>query len=938
MTISPSTIHHPPSTTTLVQPQHLVHRGGVEAAGFFFDTRLLPPEEAGRRILALWTPDAAVFRVADGLLLRLSSSHLVRCDEAPGLPLTSSTDGLLLSAPLTPDEMRRLDAPPGALVLIVGGIAVVYDLASVVQEDPAVWLDVAGWHGRRTTSLGAPPMAPRLVAEPEPFDPRARMPGVPPAAPDRVFIMEALRKAAAGESAPSSEVKGDGAAGSGPSTTVGKQLTGWLRRLIGTGDPGKVMPAESRQTQGDLGHRIALRLLRASGVAAVIGKRQAEYIGRMLEMFERGDLHEALRHAIPMGALEGKPKPAALGVPTARPDLTITLQKRPSNSALHLAPELHNHITSLYRQAVTRLEAEGRIDEAAFVLAELLGLDHEAVSLLERHKRYRLAAELAEARKLPPAQVVRLWFLAGDRERTALIARRTGTFAAAVLLLERTHRERAGELRMLWATALAAAGDYAGAMQAIEPILTALWQNPEMRERVGAWLDEAVTVGGPAGARMLARKIALFPDRQEELRMQALAILADDNADTVLERVALADALRCEEATPLTKTLARAAARSVLRDAGAGYVRLGQKDWQRLLMFAGDALLRADAPALPPVAGPARRETPFTLRIAAADAGIVPIYDAALLPDGRCLLALGEAGMRLVTRDGKTIMHVEQPAHRLAVSDHGNQVIALAPRGELWRMARMNLITRKAEVWREAALRSFAPNHDGSLWFVSIDKDLLAIDVAASGFDALWRLPNPKGSVLAIARAEARCSCLLFSAGVTDAWDRPTELWTRLEVLIHSLPNLFLRERKEVFNPPPTAQEGIDYARAILPEGDLYYLMAEPSKDRPDRWELVLRDPKVGNRLVGVAEDRPQLLPPILSAEWIVLITRQADGIHCRALARKALQLHAEVSLDGATGVSARITGSYLTIADDRGRLLVIDLDRGELLRNQRVN
>ena len=66
----------------------------------------------------------------------------------------------------------------------------------------------------------------------------------------------------------------------------------------------------------------------------------------------------------------------------------------------------------LYARTAKQLEQAGRIDDAAFVYFELLHDNLAGVALLERHRRYATAAEIAEARELDPALVVRLWFVA----------------------------------------------------------------------------------------------------------------------------------------------------------------------------------------------------------------------------------------------------------------------------------------------------------------------------------------------------------------------------------------------------------------------------------------------------------------------------------------------------------------------------------------------
>ena len=56
------------------------------------------------------------------------------------------------------------------------------------------------------------------------------------------------------------------------------------------------------------------------------------------------------------------------------------------------------YLYQLYHASYKRLEAQNRIEEAAFVLAELLHANEQAVALLERHGKLKLAAELAEGR------------------------------------------------------------------------------------------------------------------------------------------------------------------------------------------------------------------------------------------------------------------------------------------------------------------------------------------------------------------------------------------------------------------------------------------------------------------------------------------------------------------------------------------------------------
>ncbi len=405
----------------------------------------------------------------------------------------------------------------------------------------------------------------------------------------------------------------------------------------------------------------------------------------------------------------------------------------------------------------------------------MLHAHEEAVAFLERHGRLRLAAEVAEARDLPPGLVVRQWFLAGDRRRGLRIARRTGAFADAVTRLERSRRTaEAAELRRLWAQELAGAGDYAAAVDV-------LWPLPEERHRALDWMDRAIAQGGGPAGRMLARKIALEAEPFEQIRAQALTVLDSWRAEGIPARLAFGDEIRRGPRTPAATTLARAAVRAVARDSGRLGARMEMADLRELIAFAGDGALRTDTLALPI---PARepwilRPEPWYVEIAARDAGSRPACDAAFLPNGLTAVALGEAGVRLLSRGGRVVAELDQPAHLLVVSDHGDRAIALARRGDIWRLAKLDFANRRAEPWCDARLDAFAPNYDGALWFASGPDGLLAVETAAAGLEGSWGVSRLPGPTLAIARDAGRCS-LVFGAD-----EEGHEVWTYRAPLPH---------------------------------------------------------------------------------------------------------------------------------------------------------
>ena len=944
---------------TSVRPRALVHRGIVEAAGLWFDLPWLGVDEARRRILALWSPGTKIYRVADGLCVRWPAPRRIACDRALGLPLVAA-GRILTAAPLAADELDKLTAmspPAGSLALVQGAVAVIEPLLDSVLESPETWCDVEVFAVIEMRSLGSQPDAPHIVAEPEPFDARERLDGVPPEAPELAELLAALR---------SGKTRGKASAHASDTSrgslrdwlaqvfgTIGEAASAFKRFITGLGREGKQDRKATHSTRNantaslslPLTQQLSVRLKRllarllvTTRLAGIIGRRQARYIARMMEMFERGDLDDALRHAIPLGGDAAELLAPAFRLPLARLKLSISPQRTRITSSIGMGEDLLGELRRLYRDSFERLEAQGRIEEAAFVLAELLQANEETVAFLERHGRLQLAAEMAEARELPPGLVVRQWFVAGDKQRALRMARRTGAFADAVMRLEKSNSKEAEILRLLWAGALAEAGNYAAAVDVAWPVTSA-------RRLAVNWMDHAIELGGPSAARMLARKLDQAPEAFDEVRARVLTLLKDDSREGASSRLAFADTLRQGPRTPMTKTLARAAVRAMLRDAGLGYGGLNPVQFRHLIDAAGDGALRADTLPLPVVARESLQTRDSILKIEIADVGTIPIHDAALLPDGRMVAAFGEAGVRLLTRDGRTVAHFDVPAHRLVVSDHGDRVIALAKRGEVWRLARVDFLSRQTEEWCEARVDAFAADYDGSLWFIGARQDFYAIDATAKRFDALWRVPSLDGGIAAVSRSSSSCHFLV------NGWE-DVEGWAYL------LPSLKLRDITYVSLTPRGTLLFVYHcgisSEGIIADLLLYCPSAEPSQLSSgnivsmEEREAALAHPstKLFLRLfvqgtlcrelpLGAPHCQPQA--PAISANWLAVPILDQENLRVVLVDLKEGEVRAEVLLTKATRAAVRLNQEALTIADDCGRLLALDLNDGRLWRNLRV-
>ncbi|MGH2901871.1 MAG: hypothetical protein ACRDMZ_24570, partial [Solirubrobacteraceae bacterium] len=213
------------------------------------------------------------------------------------------------------------------------------------------------------------------------------------------------------------------------------RLVHWTSERLAPRREALPAPSGSQDAKPSWYRRLQARIAAAlwnSRLGMALGRRHAAYLRRVLELFDRGELDEALRHAIPLGGdADGDAggRRLGLGVPRPRRDLSLTFARHGAGAIIPVADDAMEMMRDRYRAAAARLEQSGRIDEAAFVFAELLGDVKAAIALLERHGRYAIAARLGEGRGVEPALVVRLWFLAGDGERAIDTARRHGAWA-----------------------------------------------------------------------------------------------------------------------------------------------------------------------------------------------------------------------------------------------------------------------------------------------------------------------------------------------------------------------------------------------------------------------------------------------------------------------------------------------------------------------------
>jgi hypothetical protein len=478
--------------------------------------------------------------------------------------------------------------------------------------------------------------------------------------------------------------------------------------------------------------RLKTKLLQTNALSRYFGARQLAYLQRLQDMFDRGDLQEALRHAPGFVRLSQHFSHLNAGF-SPRDNLNLSGANSGSGGKINLPYEVYLHLQNLYRATFAKLDREGKIDEAVFVLAELLETREEALDYLERKERYLQAAELSLRWDMPPANSVRLLMLAGEVERAVLIARRSACFAQAIALLDKRHAKVAGELRSEWAQYLAAQHCW---MDAVETI----WPVSEQRFRAQAWLPFALQSQGASGGRAWARAASLMP---AEVLAQFDDLQARTHAPESAEfRAGLAQGLSDSTSTrtPLHAPMASLLFPQLIRDCKASSNRFTKTQLRKLLTLSDDPFQQADFPDV----GLAERGVfdPNTPIHVAAEAGNVQVLDAVRAASGAFLCASGDAGIYIADQQGRVKKHLSIPAQRLIASEHGALCLALMQREEVWRVTRINLDDYSHRDLGSVKLEFFAPTLKGATWSVVQNSQICVLDVSQDLNSLLWHISD----------------------------------------------------------------------------------------------------------------------------------------------------------------------------------------------------
>lgn len=872
----------------MIVPRRFRHQGRVIASG------LLVVRDRKARVLRLWRPGTEVQELSYGSVILFDSPRRIHALQDRGTPLVRHGP-VLSTCPLDADELEALAPPSGAIVVAHHGTA---GVVSGTPVDPASWLQLDEWVVAEPIPLTAPLPPPIVVATNKASRRGIFQAEVGQMPQEALDFLDALEKGAPRLLAPTD--------GNGGGWGALRGLLKWLRTPgVGAGGGGKPgnggitgsklsaarAPARPRGPSwlDRLDSWFAERAFQ-SGLGALVQQSHNRFLNEMIQRLEGTDLLDALRYAIPLGGEPGAGPGRLAGFLRAGPRDALSFggASGPA-SVIPMGEDVLSQLKRLYERVLNKLIDAGNVTEAAYVYAHLLGDANKAVDLLEAHNLWEKAAEVAENSDLPPERTVALWFRAGNLERAVAIARRHNCFGLALTILERKDPEQARLFRLMWSSVAAASGDYVLAVRVLLPL-----NSPGL----GALFDRAIEAGGQSAPDLLALRLIQYPQEFDAVA-GPLARLADEPGRAGMNaRLRFASTLTT---APITHS-SRAAADRIVRSLFIDLSTMGGSEQQRTLTWnlanKASVGLAADLPGRDDLPQPrGLGDGPLlTAEVGVAECGTRDVKDAIILPNGNVLVALGEAGIRLLDANGRLLVGFKQPAHQLAVSETGELAIGLAERGDRKRLTRIDLVKRSARHWYDFDVWFFADQFDHRGWLVSQFNRVYLLDTAAQTNKALWTT-----------QTDGAITDLVFGQGVgllTRSPDEVTIHWSFNN-------NLRLTQRKDLEKWP-----GVEHTTRLLEP----FAVETWHRSESQFWSQNINAPRFA------ISDGP--IAVVANHLWSVVVHREEGGTRVR-LSTRGGRFVTDIRLRGATRARAHLQPNHLTLSDDRGRVLGWDLGFG---------
>lgn len=636
------------------------------------------------------------------------------------------------------------------------------------------------------------------------------------------------------------------------------------------------------------------RLLARSPAGSVIGRKHARYVDRLTRSFEKGDWDQALRGAISLGGAAGR---LTLRLPRPRKGaLRPSAATGGTGGSVPFGPTVQEHLRQTYSQAARQLEKDGQHLLAAFIYADLLDHAGAAADLLERHDLYAEAADLAESRNLDPSYAVRLWWRAGQRDRALRVAVARGAFASALARLGNDDEPAALELRRAWIQERRNAGDHLGAVAAAWPVL-------DLRDEVMQDVAAALEIGGQAAGEALAYQLEHRPtEGAVELGRHLLAPSAADGLGAARSSFLSALSTRVVSQPHWDRELSSMALSTLLR--GDTVIADAFPDVVARLQKRADPVLVADLPRLKPPVW--TLDEPLDVDLTTT--GTVAIHDAAPLGHNSVLVALGEQGVRLLTRDGRIKATWDVPTHRLVLADHGNRVLLITDRNPRYSVHQLDLPSGRPHSLPPLDVMPL-PTYDGSRPVLASQRGIEWVEVSGNHWRLTWReLTDPGQSVFQVART-AESMAALFWNGDINVWQ-----W--------ALPSMALRTRTT-----------IEYAdeMAIVATGEVARMEQNSGVATVD-WHAAH-----GARLTTDTTYTAGRQHLVVSGQSFAVLDVAEGSTSMAVHAQRESPVSATLRIPPETGVIFRSWNGLVVAGHSRGRLLVLDTVRHQVLANLTV-
>ncbi|WP_109393725.1 bpX6 domain-containing protein [Proteus terrae] len=723
-----------------------------------------------------WQANCRIYRFEQGDVLCFTENKTMDCSSIEGWPLIRY-GRLYSTAPLDNDEIKKL--PYADLAFVRSGVVTTLLFSQAEPLSLADYLDIKEINFEETDNYASLyEIKPQALSEEKNIRTIIGN-NIPPAAnQQKQFIKTVFENA----TSPSQ-------------TTQAKTSLSLTQKIINkflTPQNREAMHSSSKTiSQLSPWQRWLNKLSVKSGLASMMSKQQADYINKMIKMFEDGNVDQALRHGIPLSKYqenqETTPSPY-LGRLKGRNKLEISANQQ-GHKSLYFGDELQNYLKQLYRQQFIRLDKAGCNEEALFVLAELLQEKEEALSYLESFQRYQHAAELARMWGMRPDRIIRLYCLAGDIDSAVIYARLHNAFSHVVLQLQEKHPDIADKMREEWAQYLVDCEDY---LQAIDII----WQlnNEISRNKAKLWLEIAYHAGGELSLRSLVKSIFLLPDTVH-LYQDDIKKICNDPLATIQRAILVRELLALPKQTKLTEQLINQLIRPIIVDQYGANSVLEKKEISQFIHKSTNKLLKTDMPysEIPEAKRYSLDAQNHFISATIPEQGLYAIYDVIALNDHQYLIALGESGVLLTDKTGKKLWHNLTPTYHIVIAENHQSALLLAPRGDYFQINSLAITTQAVQGLGTLKCTVFTRIFDGVFWTVAVNNTVQVVDTK-SDFKIVWNVDTLNGDVIEILRHNDDEHWLINSA--------PKERWSYI------LPERRLTQRESL---PHHLNEGLKY-------------------------------------------------------------------------------------------------------------------------------